>query len=110
MNEVYKDWNTGSHKSFATCNDCHIPTNFVEKWLTKAESGFNHAYAFTFKDLPSVLSATEKSKINVQENCIRCHSPYISNAVNPTTNKVHNYDKSLSCVSCHRNVGHIRTF
>lgn len=110
MNEVYKDWRTGSHREHATCNDCHIPNEFISKWLTKAESGVSHAYAFTFKDLPTVLSANQKSKVNVQDNCIRCHSSIASNVVNPTTKVVHNYDKSLSCVSCHRNIGHIRNF
>ncbi len=110
MNEVYKDWSIGSHKNVATCNDCHIPDDFTQKWLTKASSGVGHAYAFTFKDLPTVLSATETSKVNVQNNCIRCHLSIASNVVNPTTKVVHNYDKSLSCVSCHKNVGHIRNF
>ncbi|RDU64763.1 cytochrome c nitrite reductase small subunit [Helicobacter sp. MIT 14-3879] len=110
MNEVYKDWSIGSHKNYATCNDCHIPDGFVSKWLTKAQSGFSHAYSFTLKDIESNLSATQKSKTIVQENCIRCHSNMVSSVVNPTTKIVHNYDKSLSCVSCHKNIGHIRNF
>lgn len=110
MNEVYKDWSTGSHKNAATCNDCHIPSDFIPKWSMKAQSGFSHAYAFTLKDLPTNFTATPKSKEIVQENCIRCHSAMVSNVVNPTTNVVHNYDKSLSCVSCHKNIGHIRNF
>lgn len=110
MNEVYEDWRNGSHREHATCNDCHIPNEFISKWMTKAQSGIGHAYAFTFKDLPTVLSATQKSKIDVQNNCIRCHSEIASNVVNPTTKKIHNYDNSLSCVSCHNNVGHLRNF
>ncbi len=110
MNEVYRDWRSGSHREHATCNDCHIPNEFISKWMTKAQSGLSHAYAFTFKDLPTTLSATQKTKIDVQNNCIRCHSEVASNVINPTTKTIHNYDKSLSCVSCHKNVGHIRNF
>ena len=47
----------------ATCNDCHLPHNFVSKWIAKAQSGVGHAYAFTFKldTLPTNLSANETS-------------------------------------------------
>ncbi len=110
MNEVYKDWSTGSHKNRASCNDCHIPEGFAAKWTMKAQSGFNHAYAFTLKDLPTNFTPTSKTKVVVQENCIRCHDRLASNVVNPTTGIVHNYDKSLSCVSCHKNIGHLRNF
>lgn len=110
MNEVYKDWNTGSHKNRASCSDCHIPEGFAAKWTMKAQSGFNHAYAFTLKDLPTNFMPTEKTKVVVQENCIRCHGKMASNVVNPTTSIVHNYDNALSCVSCHKNIGHLRNF
>lgn len=110
MNEVYKDWSVSSHKNAATCNDCHLPHSFIPKWIMKAESGFHHAYAFSLKDLPTNFTATPKSQAVIQQNCIRCHSTMASNVVNPTTKVVHNYDKSLSCVSCHRNIGHIRNF
>ena len=110
MNEVYKDWSTGSHKNRASCSDCHIPSGFAAKWTMKAQSGFNHAYAFTLKDLPTNFTPTEKTKVVVQENCIRCHGKMASNVVNPTTSIVHNYDNALSCVSCHKNIGHLRNF
>ena len=116
MNDVYNDWSRGAHsqkiagKPRATCNDCHLPHNFVEKWVAKAESGVGHAYAFTFKldVLPTNLTATQKSKNMIQDNCVRCHSEMVSKVVNPTTNPHGN--GSLSCVSCHESVGHKRGF
>lgn len=116
MNEVYNDYLASPHSKkiaghpIASCGDCHLPHNFVDKWIDKAESGLGHAYAFTFKldNLPTNLSATEKSKKIVQENCIRCHSDYAAVAINATT-KPH-ADSSLSCVTCHSNVGHKRGF
>lgn len=116
MNDVYNDWFKGPHaqkvagKPRATCNDCHLPHTFVEKWVAKAESGVSHAYAFTFKldVLPTNLEATQKSKNMIQDNCVRCHSEMVSNVVNPTTNPHTN--GSLSCVSCHPGVGHKRGF
>ncbi|MCX2682501.1 cytochrome c nitrite reductase small subunit [Campylobacter sp. MIT 21-1685] len=116
MNQVYNDYLAAPHSKKvageprATCSDCHLPHSFIDKWVAKTESGLGHAYAFTFKldELPTNLSANEKSKQMVQENCIRCHSEFAAVAINASTNP-HN-DKSLSCVSCHSSVGHKRGF
>lgn len=116
MNEVYNDYLAGAHskkiagKPRASCMDCHLPHNFVDKWIAKAQSGINHAYAFTFKldELPTNLSANAKSKQMVQDNCIRCHGEFAAAAVNASTNP--HADSSLSCVSCHNSVGHKRGF
>ncbi|PAF47135.1 cytochrome c nitrite reductase small subunit [Helicobacter sp. 12S02634-8] len=110
MNEVYDDWNKSSHKEVATCSDCHLPHELIPKWIAKAQSGIGHAYAFTFdKNLPMHFSATKKTQEIVQENCIRCHLPYVKNVVNPTLRPEHQ-DQSLKCVSCHQGVGHSRGF
>lgn len=116
MNDVYADYLKSSHSKKtageprASCGDCHLPHNFVDKWIAKAQSGVGHAYAFTFKlnDLPMNLSANSQTKAMVQDNCVRCHSDYTSNVINATTNP-HN-DASLKCVSCHSGVGHKRGF
>ncbi len=116
MNEVYNDYLAAPHSKKikgeprATCIDCHLPHNFVDKWIAKAQSGLGHAYAFTFKlnELPTNLDANEKSKKMVQGNCIRCHLDYASVAINATTNP--HKDNSLNCVSCHSSVGHKRGF
>lgn len=67
MNQVYENWMKGGHQHAATCNDCHVPHNFVEKWLFKAENGLHPGYAVTFKDNPVSFTATNKgiSKIIV---------------------------------------------
>lgn len=110
MNEVYDDYNKSSHKSVAQCGDCHLPHSFVRKWIGKAQSGIGHMIAFSFdKNLPSHFEANKNTKKWVQENCINCHQDYISNVVNPTLKADHN-NASLSCVSCHKDVGHKRDF
>lgn len=118
MNEVYNDYLAAPHskkvkgEARATCVDCHLPHSFVNKWIAKAQSGLGHAYAFTFKldKLPTNLTANEKSKKMVQDNCIRCHADYASAAINATTMTNPHKDSSLSCVSCHNGVGHKRGF
>ncbi|MGE4296138.1 MAG: cytochrome c nitrite reductase small subunit [Campylobacterales bacterium] len=103
MNNVYEGWSKGGHQHVATCNDCHVPHNFAGKWWTKAQNGYHHAYAFTLKELPSVLEATAGSKAIAQNNCIRCHGELAGHAISATLNP---QADALSCIHCHRSVGH----
>ncbi|QCD52076.1 MULTISPECIES: cytochrome c nitrite reductase small subunit [unclassified Campylobacter] len=112
MNQVFESWERGGHQHVATCNDCHVPHDFIGKWMMKAESGFGHSYAFTAKDNPVPFSANAKSKKVIQNNCIECHGEYAATSVNA---KAHGGDpniqnESLSCVSCHRQVGHAHNY
>ncbi len=109
MNQVYADYNKSSHQSI-NCIDCHLPHSFVRKWVAKAQTGLGHAYHFTFdKDLPPNFTANADTKAWAQENCIRCHGDYAANSINPTLDSKHNKG-SLDCLSCHQNVGHLRSF
>ncbi|QOW64471.1 cytochrome c nitrite reductase small subunit [Campylobacter hepaticus] len=116
MNEVYNQYLSSPHsykndlKVRATCIDCHLPHSVFSKWIAKAQSGLEHAYAFTFKldELPTHLSASPKSKKMIQENCMRCHEDFAKTAINPTTNQ--HVKKSLNCTSCHKDVGHKHGF
>ncbi len=49
MNEQFDSWRKGPHHSFATCNDCHVPPHFPEKYLAKARNGYHHSMGFTFQ-------------------------------------------------------------
>lgn len=103
MHDVYSSWSKSGHHHVATCNACHLPSEFVSKWLTKAQNGFYHGYAFSLKELPLVLSATEQSKEIILQNCMNCHSNFVHNAINATAMKS---SEPLNCVSCHKQVGH----
>src|ERR1043166_9012093 len=50
MRDQYDSWQKASHHSFAMCNDCHVPHDFVGKWLTKAGNGYHHSEAFTLQN------------------------------------------------------------
>lgn len=119
MNEVYHDYTKSSHQSIE-CIDCHLPHSFTRKWLSKAYTGLNHAYHFTFdKNLPANFTANADTKAWVKENCIRCHGDYAHNPIDPTYSTdfagAHKQveskiDNSLDCLSCHHSVGHLRDF
>nr|WP_314470443.1 cytochrome c nitrite reductase small subunit [uncultured Campylobacter sp.] len=122
MNQVYESWSRGGHQNVATCNDCHLPHDFIGYWIMKAQSGLGHAYAVTFKDNPYAFTANEKTKRVVQENCMDCHKEYVSNVIDPRAiGAAKPFDKNLKehqgnsseplrCISCHREAGHAHNF
>lgn len=110
MNQVYESWMKGGHQNVATCNDCHVPHNFIGKWMMKAQSGLHHGYAVTFKDNPVSFSATPKSKKIVQNNCMTCHKDYAAHSIDATMKAGAPGSEPLSCVSCHRQVGHAHNY
>ncbi|MCX7918133.1 MAG: cytochrome c nitrite reductase small subunit [bacterium] len=98
MRENYDSWIVSPHRS-ATCNDCHVPHHLIGKYIAKADNGFRHSYAFTFKNV-QVLTITERNLRYIQQNCIRCHQNIAHSMFqeSPVSLK--------SCTRCHRDVGH----
>ncbi len=99
MRDQFDSWNHSSHKAVATCNDCHTPHNFAEKYFVKARNGFNHSFAFTFNTYPDNIQIKEFNADVVQQNCVDCHEDLVSLIY---------HDDDRSCVTCHGNVGHRR--
>jgi cytochrome c nitrite reductase small subunit len=46
MRAQYDAWLKSSHRSAATCNDCHTPHNTLGKYAVKANNGFWHSFLF----------------------------------------------------------------
>lgn len=103
MNTVYENWMKGGHQHVAVCNDCHVPHNLVGKLWTKADNGFHHSFAFTFKKVPVAIKARDASARIVQKNCVRCHQVMAA----PAACGASGTEPALRCVSCHREVGHL---
>lgn len=101
MQEHYDAWLKSSHRSVATCNDCHTPHDFIGKYQTKAENGFWHSFHFTTGHFHEPIAAKAGS-LRVTENaCRRCHEPIVQ-----AIDSVHAPGKEMSCIRCHGNVGH----
>lgn len=62
MREEYDGWQKGSHKAVATCNDCHVPHEFIPKYLAKMENGFWHSKGFTLQDSRSQSESSPEIK------------------------------------------------
>jgi len=101
MSEQYNGWIKSSHRSVATCNDCHTPPGFIPKYLTKASNGFWHSFAFTSGNFPEPLRIKPHNREITERACRKCHEEIVDAIEGP-----HPKTEMLSCLRCHRSVGH----
>lgn len=101
MKDQYEGWLKASHRSVATCNDCHAPHNFIGKYYTKATNGFWHSYAFTTGKFHEPIQIKGRNRRVTEQTCLYCHTSIVE-AININQHNGGN----LSCLHCHRSVGH----
>jgi cytochrome c nitrite reductase small subunit len=113
MNDQFDSWRKGPHHAVATCNDCHVPTGFLPKYLAKASNGYHHSLGFTLQparpDDPDnkpffhePIAIKPRNSQILQDNCLRCHDDFLHSIVRGST-----WDEdAIRCVHCHRGVGH----
>lgn len=102
MREQYDGWQKGAHHANATCNDCHLPHDFVGKYLGKMDHGYRHSKAFTLQDFHEPIRITPGDLTIVQQNCVRCHEGLVSEIVGHQDNVL----QMINCVQCHSAAGH----
>ena len=100
MQSEYDSWQKAGHHTVATCIDCHLPHDFVGKYLAKGINGWNHSKAFTLQDFPEPIRITPRNAEILQDNCVRCHADLVHDqlaveAAGPPR-----------CVQCHAGAGH----
>ncbi|WP_231734077.1 cytochrome c nitrite reductase small subunit [Calycomorphotria hydatis] len=102
-------WQKSTHHHVAVCNDCHLPHDFIGKWVTKADNGFFHSLAFTFDDYRDPIVIKERNRRVTQQACIDCHRDFVHPLlpiVDENQDDFANENSMLSCVHCHAAVGH----
>ncbi len=102
MRQQYDGWTKSSHHAVAVCNDCHTPHAFVGKWLTKAKNGFNHSLAFTTGRFPEPIEITPSNRAITESACRYCHDDVVQ-----MIDARPGGGEAISCIRCHRDVGHI---
>ena len=102
MRPQFDAWVKSSHHAAATCADCHLPGNFVEKYPAKAENGWHHSWAFTFQNFHEPIQVTPRNARRLQQACVGCHEPVVHQmmAYDPAG------EAPMPCVHCHASVGH----
>lgn len=100
MNPQLDSWQHGSHHAVAVCVDCHLPQDFVPKYLAKAEAGYRHSEKFTTQNFVEPIVVQEEGRAILQANCVRCHSGMVHNIESVGTKG------ELACTHCHVTAGH----
>lgn len=102
MRPQYDSWQKASHHGVAVCVDCHLPQDFIGKYIAKAENGYHHSKGFTFQDFDEPIMIKPKNSQILQDNCVRCHTDMVGDMVSV----VNDNPDSVRCVHCHQDVGH----
>jgi cytochrome c nitrite reductase small subunit len=101
MQPQYDAWQKSSHHQVAVCIDCHLPHDFIPKYLAKAENGWRHGEKFTTQLFVEPIVVQAKGRAILQDNCTRCHADVAHQITGGPG--VH---EQLACVHCHWGVGH----
>jgi cytochrome c nitrite reductase small subunit len=101
MNEQYSSWSKGPHHGGATCVECHLPHDFIGKYIAKAENGYHHSKGFTLEDFHEPIMIKPKNAAILQRNCLRCHGDFVHDVVAGSKT-----ESDVTCVHCHRSAGH----
>tara|TARA_B100001971_G_scaffold84647_1_gene78059 strand:+ start:174561 stop:175031 length:471 start_codon:yes stop_codon:yes gene_type:complete len=99
MQDHFYAFEKSSHHNVATCNSCHTPDGFIEKYTSKAINGWNHGVGFTTGDYPWPLKITEYNKNIVNNACLKCHGELVEHI---------NLNSEVNCIQCHSEVGHMK--
>ena len=102
MNDHYASWQKAGHHQAARCIDCHLPHDVIPKYLAKADNGFRHSKAFTFMDFHDPIQIHPRNAGILQANCLGCHGDFVHAVIAGSTTA----EDAVSCVHCHRGVGH----
>jgi cytochrome c nitrite reductase small subunit len=103
MNEQFDSWQKAGHHQSAKCVDCHLPHDFVGKYIAKADNGWRHSKAFTLQNFPEPIQITPRNADILQANCVRCHGRFVHELVAGSRLPSR---EAVQCVHCHRGVGH----
>jgi cytochrome c nitrite reductase small subunit len=101
MQNHFDSWLKSSHHHVAVCNDCHLPHDFVRKYITKADNGFFHSLAFTLENFHEPIQIKPRNRRVTQDSCIYCHSDIVDQMLPESPE-----GEMLLCVHCHADVGH----
>jgi len=101
MQDHLDGWYKSSHRSVATCNDCHTPPGLIRKYATKAEHGFFHSLAFTTDNFHEPIEIKDRSRRVTEGACRKCHQEIVHQIDTAEAS-----DTALSCIRCHASVGH----
>ena len=105
MQPQYDSWQKSSHHAVAVCVDCHLPHDFLGKYVAKGENGWHHSKAFTLQNFHEPIMIKAPNARILQDNCLACHQ----DMVHELAVGVNGPAEEVRCVHCHVTVGHGET-
>jgi cytochrome c nitrite reductase small subunit len=105
MNDQYASWSKGPHHGSATCAQCHLPADFIAKYLAKAENGYHHSKGFTLEDFHEPIQIKPGNADILQRACLGCHGDFVHDIL-PDSRPDPRAGSDVRCVHCHRRAGH----
>ena len=102
MTPQYDSWVKSSHHAAASCVECHLPQDFIGKYIAKAENGYHHSKAFTLQNFHEPIMIKEKNHKILQRNCVACHEDMVHELFRRDLSK----SSGVNCIHCHADVGH----
>lgn len=99
MQGQFDGWQRGPHHHVAVCNDCHVPSGPVARYVVKALNGWHHSSSFTTGNYPDAIRIREESRAIVEGQCRTCHADLVASMEG---------GEQVSCIRCHESVGHLR--
>jgi cytochrome c nitrite reductase small subunit len=105
MRPQYDSWLKSSHHTAAVCVDCHLPHDFIGKYIAKGENGWHHSVGFTLQNFHEPIMIKPKNARILEENCLRCHGDLTHELMIGTGAR----EGDLQCVHCHKTAGHGET-
>jgi cytochrome c nitrite reductase small subunit len=105
MQPQYDSWQKSSHHTVAVCVDCHLPHDFLGKYIAKADNGWHHSKGFTLQNFHEPIMIKGPNARILQDNCLACHSDIVHELVVGVNGSA----EEVQCVHCHVTVGHGET-
>ena len=105
MQPQYESWQKSSHHAVAVCVDCHLPHDFLGKYIAKADNGWHHSRGFTLQDFHEPIMIKGPNARILQDNCLACHQDLVHELVVGVNGPA----EEVQCVHCHVTVGHGET-
>jgi cytochrome c nitrite reductase small subunit len=102
MQPQYDAWQKSSHHTVAVCVECHLPAEFIPKYIAKAENGWRHGQKFTTQDFVEPITVQAAGRAILRKNCVRCHDGLLHGLASGPRGSL----DELDCVHCHAGVGH----
>ncbi len=101
MQDYLDTWQKSSHHHVAVCVDCHLPHDFVGKYVAKADNGFFHSMAFTLDNFHEPIQIKGRNRRITQLNCVACHTETVQQMLPEEPG-----GEMVMCIHCHAGVGH----